>query len=306
MERIEEEYISHVDQREFDALERDYYKCKKENSYMLDVYASKQREIKLMKTQRDTLAFAICVIAFALVVTALTGCTTAPVSDSNAIVSPGASPEPSLTSLTPCPANIINGREDALDPAIVKVSIDIPTNVAGVNLQSLCTGGLLDAQTVVLAKHCFTGSGVNHNVNGNKLKQVFMNDSASHDFAVAKLERPIKCASNFFTLGAAKVGQAVTIAGFGCNETNLKSDKKFRSGSTVVSKIDNRNIEMPGLPTYSIGCPGDSGGAAWVTGTLPRQAIGVLSRVTLDWSLQTFTRVDSDESKAVLRKAGVK
>jgi hypothetical protein len=111
------------------------------------------------------------------------------------------------------------------------------------------------------------------------------------DVAIITVNEDIKKAKPYsLSLSGVKVGDKVTVFGYGCTTKDMLSatfDGKLRSGDSEVTAINTFDIELSAKGTHAILCSGDSGGPDFIVSGKKLTQIAVNSRVTLNPSNTT-------------------
>ena len=184
---------------------------------------------------------------------------------------------------------IIGGHLAPEDPAIVALLIH-----EGANTLGHCTAEVIGPHTVVTAKHCATGPTTF--VSGGKTINVIFKTSDTLDIAVGTTDIQLPGIDYLKVVTSKQIEKTdVQIAGFGCYDSDEDFDGKFRVGDASIESIDDVDYTLSGP---AVVCPGDSGGAATITGT--RNLIAVISAV-VPWDKSIVVRLDTPAAQELLK-----
>lgn len=167
---------------------------------------------------------------------------------------------------------------------------------------AFCTGTLVGDRTVVTAAHCIEGEqcliGSDYTkeaevILGKGLKhEAYDEDAIINDIAIIKLEETPKTIEKapLYTQ-APKIGDGLTLVGYGRTSSYTKLQPAKRVAYTKVSKVNPAQISFAGSQST---CSGDSGGPAFITLDGQDYLAGVASYVVMPCGqLGTNTRVDT-------------
>jgi V8-like Glu-specific endopeptidase len=178
-----------------------------------------------------------------------------------------------------CETGEVLENYDDLTPTITD---GVPTNgYPSVGLLSnSCTGTLVGKRSVLTAAHCVTNGGRATFVVGGKRyssSRVFAHTTG--DIALVVLDRDVSNVKPTpLNTSTPKVGQRVTLVGFGQTSENGGGFGTKRMGTNTIDKVDSESIYFRGSGNgRSSNCYGDSGGPAFMAISNQEVVAGVTS-----------------------------
>ncbi|HEY2744578.1 MAG TPA: trypsin-like serine protease, partial [Polyangia bacterium] len=200
-------------------------------------------------------------------------------------------------------ANITNGAADTGDPAVVAlVSLDG---------QAVCTGTLIAPHVVLTAAHCGIDAGsfdqflVSFGDGASAAGAFALSDATAQPmFDPGTLDNDVALLTLVEDAGVAPialdarslddsfVGQSFTVAGFGSSAASAGDQGVKRSGTAMVTIVDDGDFTAAAAPSQP--CGGDSGGPALFSDGTATVLTGVTSHGDFDCvDHAVFTRVDA-------------
>ncbi len=162
-----------------------------------------------------------------------------------------------------------------------------------------CTATVVGPRTILTAGHCAsTGQTAKFKIGGTEYSAKITrhpdyNDSnVENDLALGltNVDIVVKERSTI-SKTAPKVGDAITLLGYGCTKPNGQVDGKLRKGDSVITKFQGKDMGSHKESGATL-CPGDSGGPAYISVGGKDYLAGVNSTVTVDYHTSYDERTD--------------
>ena len=167
-------------------------------------------------------------------------------------------------------AKIVNGTLDNGHPCVGMLTTG----------SSLCSATLIGKRTVITAQHCVGSGGLSFSVGGNRYPSSraipYPGWRMESDIALVILsQEPTGVSPCPINIDQVRVGQTVTLVGFGVTGELSGGAGTKRMGQSRISSVDGTTFSIPGGGANV--CNGDSGGPSFQTINGQERVVGVHS-----------------------------